>query len=88
MSDWDDDECDEDFGELDFNSSAPRRKTTTHKTDECSFDSIEHETPMAYLLKFGDKDIWIPKSMCTLEGHVAHIRTWFLEKNYLEHIVD
>ena len=31
------------------------------KLVEVDFDGVEYQTPMAYLINFGDKQVWIPK---------------------------
>ncbi|RPI56487.1 MAG: hypothetical protein EHM49_00395 [Deltaproteobacteria bacterium] len=52
------------------------------------FDELLHTTAKAYLISFGDKEIWVPKSISTIRStnhqNFIDIKEWFVEQNELE----
>ncbi len=52
-----------------------------------SYDEIKHETEQAYLIDFGDEEVWVPKSIVedindNIKG--VDLPMWFIENNELE----
>lgn len=51
------------------------------------FDSLEHETDLAYLLRFDEEKIWLPKSQVKdfdVLDRTLSIPRWLMEEKGLE----
>lgn len=50
------------------------------------FDDLVHETENAWLLQFGDEEVWLPKSQCEifLGDQVVTVPQWLAEEEGLE----
>lgn len=51
------------------------------------FDALEHETDLAYLLRFDDQKVWLPKSQVKdfdVLDRTLKIPRWLMEKQELE----
>lgn len=53
--------------------------------DVYSYDDLVTKTPRAWLLRFGDDDIWLPKSQCDLYEHSREVDVpnWLAEEKGL-----
>jgi len=55
------------------------------ETLELVYDKIIKETEEAKLIKFGDKKVWVPKSIIEEENeHTIEIEEWFVLEYELE----
>lgn len=50
------------------------------------FSDFLRETPNAVLLKFDNKEVWVPKSICEVDvdDGTVQVEEWFAIKNELE----
>ncbi len=56
------------------------------KTLTYNYDSLEHETELAWLLVIGDEKIWLPKSICNIdeEDKLIDVPEWLAIEKGLE----
>lgn len=57
-----------------------------NETHDYKYDSLVRETDKAFLIRFGDDDVWFPKSQVDLD-HVAReitVPDWLAEKKGIE----
>lgn len=69
----------EEFNPIDDDDMERTARTTEEMHDEIEvmYDSFVKKTPDAYLLKFDDKDIWLPKSQVRIgDGKSIFIPNW------------
>lgn len=49
------------------------------------YDDLVYETDKAYLLRFDDKDVWIPKSQVQdIDDEYVTLPLWLIEEKELE----
>jgi len=53
---------------------------------ELKYDEMIRETELAWLLRFGDDEAWLPKSLCEndCENYVISVPGWMVKKKELD----
>jgi hypothetical protein len=61
------------------------------QTESVVFDELLHTTEKAYLLSFGDRQVWVPKSISKIEvvehENRVELPAWFVHQESLEYFI-
>lgn len=54
------------------------------------FDELVTETPAAWCLRFDGRDVWLPKSQCSVDEDegLAEVPMWLVKKQGLEGFIE